>query len=748
MDLFSHQREQLLQRQAPLAERMRPLCLKDFIGQDEILGAGRLLRRAIEADCLGSIIFHGPPGTGKTSLARIIANSTRSYFCSLNAVLAGIRELKDAIEQAQEKLGRHGLRTLLFIDEVHRFNKSQQDALLPWVENGTVTLIGATTENPFFEVNKALVSRSRLFRLQPLTSKHLDQVICRALSDQEMGFGNRNILISIEARSHLIAVAGGDARTLLNALELAVESSQPDNQGLIEINLEVAEQSIQQQAVLYDKQGDAHFDTISAFIKSIRGSDPDAALFWLARMIEAGEDPRFIFRRLLIAAGEDIGLADPQGIVVVEACAAAFDRIGLPEGIYPLVQATLYLTNTSKSNSILGFFDAVRSLKEEKAQLIPSHLRDSHRDGAAFGDGKGYRYPHAYSEHWVAQQYLPETLQGQIFWQPGKSGWEAERSQQLQWQRAAQLSAAAEWGIEQGESVSSSPSTPSLERWLKRQMVQAGERLQLLQQRFWQGIPLERHHRVLVLNCQSLFWALPAMKLAPEGGVSLQVENRETATKLEAQLQVLDQLQKPIIYQTEPHCLDQLHLQLQEGEKFELIIGRNLLKGATPSEREKWLNQLDLLLTEDGRLTFLNSHRELGPLNLLPKGSLGWVNSLQIEMCQLEKEWLNNEAFNQPLENQLKSSGWVASVDKWLEQVEFIISPQLLEQWFNPESKYRCWWLNNFAAELLTELENCYQHQLGVKLIQPLIHQCLTAQKNPASMRGFLKRKLTDQKIN
>ena len=737
MDLFSHQREQLLQRQAPLAERMRPLCLKDFIGQDEILGAGRLLRRAIEADCLGSIIFHGPPGTGKTSLARIIANSTRSYFCSLNAVLAGIRELKDAIEQAQEKLGRHGLRTLLFIDEVHRFNKSQQDALLPWVENGTVTLIGATTENPFFEVNKALVSRSRLFRLQPLTSKHLDQVICRALSDQEMGFGNRNILISIEARSHLIAVAGGDARTLLNALELAVESSQPDNQGLIEINLEVAEQSIQQQAVLYDKQGDAHFDTISAFIKSIRGSDPDAALFWLARMIEAGEDPRFIFRRLLIAAGEDIGLADPQGIVVVEACAAAFDRIGLPEGIYPLVQATLYLTNTSKSNSILGFFDAVRSLKDEKAQLIPSHLRDSHRDGAAFGDGKGYRYPHAYSEHWVAQQYLPETLQGLIFWQPGKSGWEAERSQQLQWQRAAQLSAAAEWGIEQGETVSSSPSTPSLERWLKRQMVQAGERLQLLQQRFWQGIPLERHHRVLVLNCQSLFWALPAMKLAPEGGVSLQVENRETATKLEAQLQVLDQLQKPIIYQTEPHCLDQLHLQLQEGEKFELIIGRNLLKGATPSEREKWLNQLDLLLTEDGRLTFLNSHRELGPLNLLPMGSLGWVNSLQIEMCQLEKEWLNNEAFNQPLENLLKSSGWVASVDKWLEQVEFIISPQLLEQWFNPESKYRCWWLNNFAAELLTELENCYQHQLGVKLIQPLIHQRLTAQKNPALRRGL-----------
>ncbi|MEN9878429.1 MAG: hypothetical protein RLZZ158_1468, partial [Cyanobacteriota bacterium] len=397
MDLFDHQREKQLQRQAPLAERLRPQRLDDFIGQGDILGPGRLLRRAIAADRLGSLIFHGPPGTGKTTLARIIANSTRCHFSSLNAVLAGIKELRTEIEQARERLGRHGLRSLLFIDEVHRFNTAQQDALLPWVENGTVTLIGATTENPFFEVNKALVSRSRLFRLQPLGHKELQQVLDRALSDREQGYGCLEVVMEPAARQHLVSVAGGDARTLLNALELAVDTTPANGEGLIVIDLAVAEQSIQQQAVLYDKQGDAHFDTISAFIKSIRGSDPDAVLFWLARMVEAGEDPRFIFRRLLIAAGEDIGLADPQGIVVVQACAAAFDRIGLPEGLYPLVQASLYLAGTSKSNSALGFFDAVRSLREERAQQVPAHLRDAHRDGSAFGDGVGYRYPHAYA---------------------------------------------------------------------------------------------------------------------------------------------------------------------------------------------------------------------------------------------------------------------------------------------------------------------------------------------------------------
>ena len=342
-DLFSHHGEQLRRSLAPLADRLRPRSLDEFQGQEEILGPGRLLRRAITADRVGNLILHGPPGVGKTTLARIIAATTRAHFISLNAVLAGVKDLRSAVEEAQRRLQQHGLRTLLFVDEVHRFNSAQQDALLPWVENGTVTLIGATTENPFFEVNKALVSRSRLFRLQPLQPQHLRQLLQRALDDPERGYGQRTVRISTEAADHLVDVAGGDARSLLNALELAVETTPPDADGLIQIDLAIAEESIQQRAVLYDKQGDAHFDTISAFIKSLRGSDPDAALFWLARMVEAGENPRFIFRRMLIAAGEDIGLADPQAMVVVEACAAAFERVGLPEGLYPLAQAALYL---------------------------------------------------------------------------------------------------------------------------------------------------------------------------------------------------------------------------------------------------------------------------------------------------------------------------------------------------------------------------------------------------------------------
>ncbi|MEY3758147.1 MAG: hypothetical protein RLZZ263_1301, partial [Cyanobacteriota bacterium] len=355
-DLFGHHRETTLAKVAPLADRLRPKTLDDFVGQEGILGEGRLLRRAIAADRVGNLILHGPPGVGKTTLARIIAGTTRAHFSSLNAVLAGVKDLRLAVDAAKERLERHGLRTTLFIDEVHRFNSAQQDALLPWVENGTVTLIGATTENPFFEVNKALVSRSRLFRLQPLERPHLRQLLERALQDPEVGYGNRSVAISDTAANHLLDVAGGDARSLLNALELAVETTPPDANGQIAIDLAIAEESIQQRAVLYDKQGDAHFDTISAFIKSLRGSDPDAALFWLARMVEAGENPRFIFRRMLISAGEDIGLADPQAIVVVEACAAAFERVGLPEGLYPLAQAALYLAGAEKSNSLLGFF--------------------------------------------------------------------------------------------------------------------------------------------------------------------------------------------------------------------------------------------------------------------------------------------------------------------------------------------------------------------------------------------------------
>ena len=360
---------------------MRPRTLEEFEGQSGILADGRLLRRAIKADRVGNLILHGPPGVGKTTLARIIANHTRAHFSSLNAVLAGVKDLRIEVDAARQRLERHGLRTILFIDEVHRFNSAQQDALLPWVENGTVTLIGATTENPYFEVNKALVSRSRLFRLLPLEPEDLQRLLQRALADDERGYGDRSIAISNDATNHLVDVAGGDARSLLNALELAVESSEPDGDGVIQINLAIAEESIQQRAVLYDKHGDAHYDTISAFIKSLRGSDADAALFWLARMVEAGENPRFIFRRMLIAAGEDIGLADPQAIVVVEARAAAFERVGLPEGLYPLAQAALYLAGTEKSNSVLGFFDALKTVRDAQKQDVPGHLRDANRDG-------------------------------------------------------------------------------------------------------------------------------------------------------------------------------------------------------------------------------------------------------------------------------------------------------------------------------------------------------------------------------
>lgn len=319
MDLFDQAHQQRLQQEAPLAARMRPRVLDEYIGQEHIVGPGRLLRRAIQADQLGSLIFYGPPGTGKTTLAQVIANTTSAHFIALNAVLSGVKEIREAIAEAQDRAKLHAQRTILFVDEVHRFNKAQQDALLPWVENGTVIFIGATTENPYFEVNKALVSRSRIFQLKPLTAADLRAIVHQALHDPERGYGRRTVILDEDALEHMVDIANGDARGVLNALELAVETTQPDADGTIHVTLAVAEESIQQRAVLYDKEGDYHFDTISAFIKSLRGSDPDAAMYWMAKMVYAGEAPRFIFRRMLIFAGEDVGLADPNAIQVVTA---------------------------------------------------------------------------------------------------------------------------------------------------------------------------------------------------------------------------------------------------------------------------------------------------------------------------------------------------------------------------------------------------------------------------------------------
>ena len=438
----------------PLAARMRARTLDEYIGQDHIVGKGRLLRRAIAADQLSSVIFYGPPGSGKTTLARVIANHTKSNFITLNAVLTGVADIRAAIKKADDFKNFYGRRTILFVDEVHRWNKAQQDALLPWVENGTIILIGATTENPFFEVNKALVSRSRVFQLKPLTEADLQKAAHLALNDVERGYGHWKVEFEKGALEHLIQTANGDARSLLNALELAVETTpeiwSPDSTpprpaygSTIYISREAAEESIQKKVVLYDRDGDYHYDIISAFIKSLRGRDADAAMYWLARMVRSGEDPHFIFRRMLISACEDTGLADPYAICVVESCARAFDRVGLPEGRYHLAHAALYLATAPKSNSSMAFFDALSSVEKEDAE-VPNHLRDASRDAEGFGHGAGYLYPHAYRDHWVAQQYLPDALVGKVFYNPSDQGYEKKIRGEVLSHRELQIAALLE----------------------------------------------------------------------------------------------------------------------------------------------------------------------------------------------------------------------------------------------------------------------------------------------------------------
>lgn len=438
-DLFDHAMQERMKQEAPLAARMRPRTLEEFVGQEHIIGKGKLLRRAIEADRLfSSIILWGPPGTGKTTLAQVIANTTRSHFVTISAILAGKAELRMVIDEAIERRRMHNERTILFVDEVHRWNKAQQDALLPHVEAGVVTFIGATTENPYFEVIQALISRSRVFQLRNLNQEETGILIDRALTDRERGYGNKRVILYPDARSHLIEVASGDARNALNAIELAVESTPPDKDGVIHITLDVAQESIQRRAVLYDKDGDAHYDTISAFIKSVRGSDPDAALYWLAKMIYAGEDPKFILRRLIILAGEDIGLADPMGLVVASSAAQAFDYIGLPEGIYPIVEATLYLATAPKSNSTGAYFKAMKKIEDEGQISVPRHLMDGNRDAAALGHGKNYVYPHEFEGHFIPQQYLPKRLLGTYFYSPSQEGYEAQVAARLDMWREAQ----------------------------------------------------------------------------------------------------------------------------------------------------------------------------------------------------------------------------------------------------------------------------------------------------------------------
>lgn len=427
MDLFDHAMGERMKTEAPLAARMRPRTLDEFVGQEEIFGKGRLLRRAVKADRLfSSIILCGPPGSGKTTLARLIANYSKSDFVTISAVMAGKSELRKVIAEATEKRRLYNKRTILFMDEVHRWNRAQQDALLPSIESGLIILIGATTQNPYFDVIPALVSRSRIFNLKPLDGAQLGTILEHALVDTQRGYGSRQVSVTKEAKAHLVNMANGDARSLLNALELAVESTEPDADGIIIVDLNIAQDSIQQRAIRYDKKMDEHYDTISAFIKSVRGSDPDAALYWLAKMIKAGENPRFILRRLLILASEDIGLADPQGIQVASAAVYAFEYVGLPEGIFSIVEATLYLASAPKSNSALGYFEAVKLIEQEGAKPVPIHLMDGNRDAKGFGHGKGYKYPHAFPNHYAPQQYLPDEVQGVKFYNPSVEGYEGK----------------------------------------------------------------------------------------------------------------------------------------------------------------------------------------------------------------------------------------------------------------------------------------------------------------------------------
>ena len=427
-DLFEYMRQNRSRQEAPLAARLRPRTLDEIVGQQHILGKDMLLYRAICADKLGSVIFYGPPGSGKTSLARVIANTTASDFCQISATTAGKKDMEEAIAAARQNLGGFGRKTILFIDEIHRFNKGQQDYLLPYVEDGTVTLIGATTENPFFEVNKALLSRSMIFELRPLAAEDIATLLTRAVTDSERGMGSYDVALDDEARDFLADMAGGDARHALNALELGVLTTQRSADGKIHITLAVARECIQKRTLRYDRKGDSHYDTISAFIKSMRGSDPDAAVYYLARMMEAGEEPEFIARRIMICAAEDVGNADPNALQVAVSASLAAERIGWPESQIILAQAAEYVATAPKSNTAVESIYAARRLVEEQGDLpIPPYLQDAHYHHAAdLGHGIGYEYAHEYEDHYSGQPYLPEAIRDATLYQPSENGYERQ----------------------------------------------------------------------------------------------------------------------------------------------------------------------------------------------------------------------------------------------------------------------------------------------------------------------------------
>ena len=426
MDLFDYMREQNMESEAPLASRLRPTTLDEVVGQQHIIGKDKLLYRAIKADKLSSIIFYGPPGTGKTTLAKVIANTTSAEFMQINATSAGKKDMEEVISKAKDNQGMYGKKTILFIDEIHRFNKGQQDYLLPFVEDGTIVLIGATTENPYFEVNGALLSRSVIFELKKLSNEDIRELLKRAVTDVEKGMGSYNAQIDDEALDFLADVCNGDARAALTAIELGVLTTDRSEDGIIHIDINVASECIQKRVISYDKNGDNHYDTVSAFIKSMRGSDPDAAVYYLARMLYAGEDVKFIARRIMILASEDIGNADPMAMVVAAACAQEVERVGMPESQIILAQAVTYMACAPKSNSAVeAISKAMNCVRETKTPPVPTHLQDAHyKSSSKLGHGVGYKYAHDYPNHYVKQQYLPDGLENEVFYEPSDNGYE------------------------------------------------------------------------------------------------------------------------------------------------------------------------------------------------------------------------------------------------------------------------------------------------------------------------------------
>ena len=668
---------------------MRPRSLDEYVGQDHIIGQGRLLRRVIQADQLSSLIFYGPPGTGKTTLARVIANSTKSYFITINAVLSGVKQLREAIEAAKEKRDLHGRRTTLFIDEVHRWNKAQQDALLPWVENGTIILVGATTENPYFEVNPALVSRSRIFQLKSLKKEDLFAIARQCFSDPHRGYGKYRIIMEEDALEHIVETANGDARNLLNGLELAVETTPdkfPPPEGTeIKISLQTAEESIQKKALLYDKEGDYHYDTISAFIKSIRGSDPDAALYWMARMIRAGEEPRFIFRRMLISACEDVGLADPSALGIVEAAAAAYDRIGLPEGQFHLTQAALYLATAPKSNSSLGYFDAAGAVEEELSGEVPNHLKDPSRDKKSFGHGEGYLYPHAYRDHWVAQQYLPKGLAGKIFYQPSDQGYEKSIQKEVAGKREIQLETVMEDSIE--EVLTFSPSDRKRESWLKRTAGETAGRLKTQREEIFRDMTFKRNDRVLIPVSGSGFLVWEALRHVPEGGVFALVSDRKRGAVIESLAEKLSPEDRPVIIEDPPGPDF-------EGLKFEKILGRQVFAGR--KDRKTYLDFL-----KAGSI----AGTEISLAEIIPRYSPRFSDLL----CEQEKSAKNTDRKVTALLTEAETSlfentaaGWkeedikdlfedegfsVVRCETLFSEETVVLSKEILAGWLDPEKK-------------------------------------------------------------